>query len=122
MFAPIRPTPTKPMFIGFEFRMSNVECRKNSKIRMTNYAAKIYFGFRASLLFRHSSFVLCHSFACLKPQTSNFVDKEWIVLFLFTDRRHRPVARTNNRVIRQSEDFLEIVLDGIFVGNAAPSH
>src|SRR5690348_18314524 len=62
----MRPTPTKPMFIGFKCRISNLECRRNTEIRMTKMTStSAYCVFDHSSLFRHSSFVLCH-FGCGK--------------------------------------------------------
>src|SRR6266480_4057889 len=70
MFAPMRPTPTKPMFMS----------------------------------------------------TLDLARKKWIVRFLFTHRGHGTVTRTNDRFIRQGQNFLEIVLERIIVGNVAATH
>src|SRR5437762_4959772 len=70
MFPPMRPTPTKPMFIS----ILDLPC------------------------------------------------KERIVLFLFSNRRHRSVTRANDRLIRQRQNFLEIIPQRIIVGNVSTSH
>src|SRR5437773_11007005 len=70
MFPPMRPTPTKPMFI--------------------------------SIL--------------------DLSGKKRIVLFFFSNRRHRSVTRTNDRLIRQRQDFLEIISQGIIIGSVSTTH
>ena len=48
--------------------------------------------------------------------------KKRIVLFFFANRRHRAVPGTNNRFVRQSQNFLEIVFDRVLVGNTSAAH
>jgi hypothetical protein len=74
--------------------MINDEARRNDKIRMTTrrfYTATL--SFEHSSLLRHSSFVVRHYFPQLRLQ---FARKEWIVLFLFADRRHWAVSGAND--------------------------
>ena len=44
------------------------------------------------------------------------------LLLLFTNGRHRPVTRTNDCVVRQRENLLEIILHRVRIGNAAAAH
>src|SRR4029077_343889 len=108
MFAPIRPTPTKPMFIRMQCRMSNDEARRNVEVRMTEmWLSIVDSSFDPSSFFRHSSFVLRHL-----GLASNFMGKERIVSLLFPDARHWPVTGTNDRFVRQGQNFLEIGFNG----------
>src|SRR4029077_7849186 len=118
MFAPIRPTPTKPMFIRMQCRMSNDEARRNVEVRMTEmWLSIVDSSFDPSSFFRHSSFVLRHL-----GLASNFMGKERIVSLLFPDARHWPGTGTNDRFCRQGQNFLEIFSNRVFVINGPATH
>src|SRR6266446_1680441 len=48
--------------------------------------------------------------------------KERIVSLLFPDACHRSVTGTNDRFIWQGQNFLEIVSNGVLVGNGPATH
>src|SRR5207237_10359973 len=58
----------------------------------------------------------------LKPQTLNFVCEEGIMLLLFAHARHRPVPGTNDCLVGQRQNFLEIISQCVFVGNGSATH
>src|SRR5215472_2956103 len=98
MFAPIRPTPTKPIFIGFKCRMSNAECRWNIEPRITKRSPA-----RAYVI---ESFELVSEFVIRASALfTKLAGKEWIISLLLADARHRSVTRTNDRFIRECENF-----------------
>src|SRR5258708_27850753 len=98
--------------------MSNDEARRNTEVRMTKtWLSILDSSFDHSSFLRPSSFVLRHL-----DLASNFPYKEWVMLFLFTHARHRPMTRTNDRVIRQGQDLLEIISHRVFVGSGPAAH
>src|SRR5919204_7072203 len=95
--------------------MTNDEARRNDETQMTKSAYQFLFGLRASAFLRHSSFVLRHS-------PSDLVRDKWIVPLLLAHSRDRAVAWTDNRFVGKRQDFVEVVLHGVLVGNIASAH
>src|SRR5205823_8685656 len=72
---------------------------------------------------RSSYSALSTSRTYVKSQPSlHLPGKKWIVLFFFSNRRHRSVTRTNDGLIGQRQDFLEIIPQRIIVGNVSTTH
>src|SRR5438067_12690983 len=94
--------------------MSNVEARRNVEIRMAKQFRIASSSFDHSSLFRHSSFVIW--------ETLNFPNKKRIVFLLFAHARYWSVTGTNDRLVGQCQNFLEVILHGVFVGHAPAAH
>ena len=91
--------------------MPNDEARRNDEVRMTNCRASVSdavaFRRNALQLFGRSPFVIRNSSAL--ELSSNLARKERIVPFLLANRGHWPVSGTDDRLVRQGQDFLEII-------------
>src|SRR5215468_5166408 len=48
--------------------------------------------------------------------------KKWIMRFFFAHRSHGAVTRANNCVVRKRQDFFEIILQRVIVGNVSAAH
>ena len=77
----------------------------------------------------HTSLTVCCNSADLQrtliragPEQSHFPGEERIVRFFLANACHRTVPRTNDGFVRQSQNFFQIVPNGIFVGNVAAAH
>src|SRR5205807_10225258 len=100
MFAPILPTPTKPMFT----RSFSLSCRAKSR----------HLSPCLSRCARHSKRFLDSARNDRigdADQTSGVAREERIVPFFFSDRRERSVPRANDRLVRQRYNFPAIFSD-----------
>src|SRR6266700_8361597 len=57
-----------------------------------------------------------------KPQTLNFVREEGIMPLLLSHSGHRAMAGTNDCLVRQRQNFLEIISNCVVVGNGPATH
>ena len=79
---------------------------RSQDFRMTKKSSDALRHLRCCFVIRHSCFVIRFP--------SQLAGEKWVVFFLFAHRRHRAVAGTNDRFVRQRQNFFEIVSQRLF--------
>src|SRR4029077_3625835 len=101
MFAPIRPTPTKPMFmLSFPY-FYHVERSRD----ISDYFPDLL----------ELNRVRDPHFGRDDKGTSHPSRKKRIGPFLFPHRRHRAVPRTDDRLVRQGQDLFDIISQRVLI-------